>query len=374
MSMKERRFEDADLSSLLDLLRSTYDGWHSAEYWDWKFKRNPYGHPIIWVAEDENRIVGCYILNPVRIRIGRVSVLGAQSVDAAVDVAYRGRGIFKKLAVNAIRQASKEGIAITYAFPTDIAYKGQISVGYRPAFIVPKMYNILNLSQLAGSKYGGSCFRAASNILRLRERSNRRKLQSMSKQKLTIEKISNFDSRFEVFWKRICEQNSNILIERNLDYLRWRYSGNSEIPYSVYACEENNEIVGYSVFSIEKSMAGQKYLDAKLSVGNIVDLLTLPDKNCASVYLVFHMLDYFERNKVDIISSWMFKNHPYYAILRRFGFSEHYEMLRRFVFHPKYVPQFILYLNSRDIVQKASESKTTTHLYWFIMPGDGDFA
>jgi GNAT superfamily N-acetyltransferase len=371
--MIERRFEDEDLSSLLDLLRSTFNGWHSVEYWDWKFRRNPDGHPVIWVAEDREKIVGCYILNPVRIRIGRVSVLGAQSVDAAVDVAYRGRGIFKKLAVKAIAQAYGEGIAIIYAFPTDIAYKGQISVGYQPAFIIPKMYNILSLSGLVGWKHSGRLFRMASNILRLRERSTRCRVQFMSNEKLTVEKIDCFDSRFEVFWRRICEENSDILVERDLDYLRWRYFGNSEAHYSVYVGEENSEIVGYSVSSIEKNTAEQRYLDANFSMGNFVDLLTLPNKNYASAYLILHMLDYFERNKVNIASCWMFKYHPYYAILRRFGFSEHYELLRRLVFRPEYVPQLIFYVNSRATMEKASKSKTAARLNWYIMPGDGDF-
>jgi GNAT superfamily N-acetyltransferase len=372
--MRERRFEDEDRSSLLDLLRSAYDGWHSEEYWDWKFKRNPNGHPIIWVAEDADKIVGCYILNPVRITIGRISVLGAQSVDAAVDVAYRGRGIFKKLAVNAVKQASREGIAITYAFPNEIAYEGQIRIGYHPAFIVPKMYSILNLTQLVESEYGRSCLRMGSKVLRLRERSTQIRVHTTSEEKPTIKKISNFDSRFEVFWRRICEQNSSILIERNLDYLRWRYLGNPEKTYSVYVCEENNDIVGYSVVSIERSISEQKYLNAKLSVGNIVDLLTLPNKNHVSLHLIAHMLDCFERNEVDIMSCWMFRNHPYHTILRRFGFSEYYELLRRGVLRPKYISQFIVYVNSRVAVQKASELKGDTGLYWFIMPGDADFA
>jgi hypothetical protein len=371
--MRERRFEDEDQSSLLDLLKATFDGWHSAEYWDWKFRRNPNGHPIIWIAEDKDKMVGCYILNPVRIRIGSVCVLGAQSVDAAVDVAYRGRGIFKKLAVNAIKQASVEGTAITYAFPTDIAHKGQISVGYKAAFVVPKMYNILNLSRLIESEHGRSYLRNISGILRLRERSTRRKVYTISEEKQTIRKIDHFDPRFEVFWRRICEQNTSILIERNMDYLKWRYFGNPEKNYSVYACEENNEIVGYAVSSIEKNTAKQKYLNANVSMGNIIDLLTLPNKNYASLHLIGHMLDYFERNAVDIISCWMFKNHPYHSVLSNLGFSEYYELFRQCISRPKYVQQFILYVNSRAAVHEASELNRAEGLYWFIMPGDADF-
>jgi hypothetical protein len=159
-----------------------------------------------------------------------------------------------------------------------------------------------------------------------------------------------------------------------LDYLRWRYLGNPEKTYSLYVCEENNEIIGYSVLSIERNTVEQRFLNAKLCVGNIVDLLTLPNKNYAAVHLVANMFGHFERDEVNIVSCWMFRGHPYYAILHRFGFSEYYELLRRCVFRPKYVPQFIVYVNSRTAVQKASELKGGKGLYWFIVPGDSDFA
>jgi predicted N-acetyltransferase YhbS len=156
----ERRFEENDLKSLLDLLRSSYHGWHDADvqYWVWKYEKNPHGSPTIWVAEDKGRIVGCYILNPARIRIRQVSVLGAQSVDAAVDNAYRGVGIFKKLAVKAIAQASKEGVAIFFAFPSEITYKGQVRIGYRPMFILPKMFKIFRPRSLLEETGSRSAF------------------------------------------------------------------------------------------------------------------------------------------------------------------------------------------------------------------------
>ena len=112
-----RRFEENDLHSLLSLLRSTFNGYPEMKYWDWKYTKNPHGFPVIWLAEDKGRIVGCYILNRVKLRIGQDLVMGAQSVDAAVDDAYRGGGIFKKLAVGGIAQAAKDGVSLIYAFP-----------------------------------------------------------------------------------------------------------------------------------------------------------------------------------------------------------------------------------------------------------------
>ena len=373
--MIERRFENEDQSSLLDLLKSSYNGWHSTEYWMWKYKKNPHGLPLIWVAKDKRKIVGCYLLNPVKIRLGRVSILGAQSVDAAVDTAYRGAGIFKKLARTTITQAEKEGIVVTFAFPTEIAYKGQVRIGYQPMFILPKMYKIFNVRRLLEEQqYSKISLRKASKILRLYEKTSRRRVCLVSNKTLVTKRINYFDSRFEVFWKKICEANTDILIERDLAYLRWRYFENPEKSYTVYVCEDNGEVIGYSVLSVEKNTSNQKNELAKISIGNIIDFLTLPNLKHASLHLIQHSLDYFERENVDIVRCWMFKKHPYYAILRKFGFSEYYELFRRAVFRPRYIEQFILYVNSRADLRKALESKPAhTQLYWYIMQGDADY-
>ena len=81
--------------------------------------------------------------------MGQVSVLCAQSVDSAVDNAYRGAGIFKKLAVKAVAQASKEGVAIISAFANEIAYKGRVRMGYRPMFMIPKMFRVFRTGSRA---------------------------------------------------------------------------------------------------------------------------------------------------------------------------------------------------------------------------------
>jgi GNAT superfamily N-acetyltransferase len=370
MKLIERRFEKNDLSSLLDLLRLSYNGWHSAEYWTWKYTENPHGRPLIWVAEDKGKIVGCYILNPVRIRLGRISVLGAQSVDAAVDPTYRGAGIFKKLAMNTITQASKEGIVITYAFPTDIAYKGQVRIGYQPMFILPKMYKILHMCRLAEEQlHTRPYLKKFTNILRLHEKISRRRVRVESDDSLRIQRLNNFDSRFEAFWKRVYEQNEEILIERDLAYLRWRYFKHPEKNYIVYACEENSEVVGYSVLTVEKNVSMEKDNPGKLSIGNIIDFVTIPNMSNAGLQLVSRSLDYFERENVDVVGCWMFKRHPYYKILQKWGFSQYYELFRRS--HA----QFIIYVNSKATLLKALESKPAkTKLHWFIMQGDADYS
>jgi hypothetical protein len=341
----------------------------------WKYQKNPHGSPVIWVAEDKGRIVGCYILNPVRIRIGQVSVLGAQSVDAAVDNAYRGAGVFKKLAVNAIAQASKEGVAILYAFPTEIAHKGQVRIGYRPMFIIPKMFKVFRIRSLLEEPGSKSAFlQKALGKMKIFQRIGQTKISTKSNDSLKVRATKDFDSRFETFWNEVCKENKSVLVERDISYLRWRYNEHPEKQYTTYVCEKNGEVVGYTVISVERDMSMERGKTGRLTIGNIIDLLTLPKMTYAAFPLVSASFSRFEHESVDIARCWMFRWHAYHAILRKFGFSEYYELLRRAVFRPKYNAQLICYVNSKTTIQEALGSMPKQNKpCWFIMQGDADY-
>ncbi len=365
-----------DLESLLNLLKTCYDGWHNSPYWVWKYQNNPDGSPIIWVAEDKGRIVGCYILNPVSLRIGQVKVKAAQSVDAAVHPNYRGAGLFKKLASNAINQASRDGIAIIYAFPTEIAFKGQLRIGYSPVFAIPKMFTVFRARSLVEkTETENPLLQSARVAAILLPNFPLKKTNVDLNKNLELRKVERFDSRFEAFWKKACNENVNIMVEKNAAYLTWRYFEHPEIEYTSYVCQNRGEIVGFIVLSVERDASLAEGKTGTITIGNIVDLLSLQsDMNNAIPALVSIACKHFINEHVDIARCWMPKGHPYRSILQKFGFYEHYELLRRAIFRPKYDSQLICYLNSRSCITGALESlPKMTKPCWFVMQGDTDY-
>lgn len=347
------------------------------QIWDWKYSKNPHGSPIIWVAEDKDRIVGCYLLNPVKLRVGSTLVIGAQPVDAAVDNSYRGGGIFKKLAVAAISEAARNGVSLIYAFPTEISFKGQVRIGYHPVFIIPKMFRVFRISSLLEERIhidNNFVQRELGKIDNF-QKARKQKLYLKSNQGLKVRVINNFNSKFEDFWKKICKENNDVLVERDLEYLNWRYMKHPEKHYVSYVCEINDEIVGYAVVNVEKNVSMEREGTGKLSVGNIIDLLTLPSMTEAAYPLIASSCSHFENERVDIAGCWMFKWHPLYPILRKFGFSDFYEVLRRSASRSKDDSHIICYMNSKAAIQEAMRSfriSSDCH-WWFMTQGDADY-
>lgn len=355
--MIERPFERKDLARLLELLKACLNGWHDYKYWVWKYEKNPNGSPVIWVAEDNDKIVGCYSLNPVKLRIGKFSVKGAQAVDAAVHPHYRGAGVFKRLASNALAQASREGIALTYAFPTEIAYKGQLRIGYQAMFPVPNIFKVLSLRSLfEKAEHTNVLLRNARFAGRFFPAKNLEKTNTIEPT-LEIKRFEGFDARFDVFWANVCLENENLIFEKDAAYLKWRYIEHPENQYVLLVCEKEGNILGFIVVSVEREVSLVRGEKGKFVIGNIVDLLSVrSDMKTVIPALVSSANSYFQNENVDVARCWMSKCHPYYSMMQKNGFHRRYELLRRVLFHTKYKSQLIYYLNAKNVVDSALSS------------------
>jgi hypothetical protein len=127
-----------------------------------------------------------------------------------------------------------------------------------------------------------------------------------------ITKIAHFDGRIEVFWEEI-KDHYHFIVERNRDYLNWRYCDPRGGDYLVRIAEANSHILGYTVLRIDKHQRDYP-------VGYIIDLLTLPNRFDVANALVGEATNYFDDHHINIIISLMIKNHPYEAILKKNGF------------------------------------------------------
>lgn len=311
-------------------------------------------------------IIGSYVLNPVKLRIGKALILGAQAVDAALHPKYRGQGLYEKLVAGALDAARKLGVVATYAFPNYASYKGQIRLGYQPVSDLPIIHKILNPSS-ALENYGlrdDKVKKIAKYLINPPRKMAREPIVSQ----IETKKIRSFDDEMDDFWRICCEKNRSVMVERDRDYLNWRYFGNPDKEYSVYLCKgKTGKILGYSVLSVER----------QTSTGNIVDILTLPNMPKIANHLVECCLNHFENEGLDLATCWMFKGHAYYDELKKQGFSEYIGLLSRLVSRPKYIYKLILYVNNSAALTDAMHAGTpgvgSFQPDWFITQGDADY-
>ncbi len=133
--IKIRKAEDSDKSQILRLLNNVFKEQQlvnierDSDYWNWKFKQNPFGESILTVAEAEGEIIGFDHLWPWEFILKDEIYKAAQPCDLAVRKDYRGKGMFKKMRLFSIQSARRDGVQFLFNFPNKNSLQGNKSLG-----------------------------------------------------------------------------------------------------------------------------------------------------------------------------------------------------------------------------------------------------
>jgi len=113
-----REYREGDEYAIVEMLKRALSGWlnhpNAMEYWRWKYRRNPAGSSIVWLAEHNNRVIGHYGVIPVRMKLGNSYIKGSSSCDGATHPKYQGRGVFSSVATRCYLDVAEHNIPITF--------------------------------------------------------------------------------------------------------------------------------------------------------------------------------------------------------------------------------------------------------------------
>ena len=243
----------------------------SLDYWHWEYAHNPTGIKTIWIAEDNDLLVGHYALMPLGMKVGSRILPGAQSVDTFTHHNYRRLGIFVALATKVYDLAGNNGISVLYGFPSIAAYHGfvkrlqwikvsSIDIMLRP---LSKLSLILQILTQAKTKNIKGIFSLI--FYYLFDKFLRRK-KPILHSGLKVKRIKRFHEILDKLWAEI-ELEDRIRVVKNQEYMNWRYIEKPGNSYSAFQVEDGNTIIGYIV--IENKLSAGTYLKK----GLILDIL-----------------------------------------------------------------------------------------------------
>jgi GNAT superfamily N-acetyltransferase len=369
-----RKYRDGDEQAIFELLSVAFGGRRSLEYWRWKYKKNPAGSPIVWVAEHDEKIIGHYGIIPVRMKIGNMYMTASFACDAAVHPKYQGRGIFSSIVNRCYLDASENDLPLTYGFgqihlgPTYKRYDWQGHIG--GIYLMTRVLNwkpVLNRyvrNGLLRYGLGQGCTdlaSAAAQVIRKICRSH----ELSNSAGVRIEKISRFDKRIDTFWEKI-SSHFEIITKRDQTYLNWRYPDNPWSAYTVHLATRDKKVLGYCI--LREAQKGD------VTQGIITDILGLQNDSNVVSQLVQESVKYFEKHNVDIINCLLSEKHPYTAIFRKAGFIKSPRPniglwasinLRGSAINEKRIFSQALTLSQNRFLKEKKN--------WFMMSGDGDW-
>ena len=346
---KAFNYEHADFDGLIKLTKDYYGNIDASEkeFVDWGYFKNPAGNAIIKIAKNENNeVVGQYILTIMRIEVFGKVEKATLSLNTLTNKEYSGQGIFTTLSENAYSTCSAEGYAFTYGYPNQNSYPGFVNkLKFTKIHEVPLLVYPCNLRSLVKKKLSKhfACF--VPNLFF--------KLKTREYSANIIEIKQNDLDLIDAFWEEI-KGKYPIILTRDKTYFQWRYFDIPMRKYRVFAYKKDARIMGYIVLTIRE-------IDGVKS-GMIIDFLTSDDNVEIGKELVYKCYEVFKQNKTELLGSLMLEHTSEYRILKKCGFIRCPKFLQ-----PQPFP--LIYRAHR----KEYETKQMTQVNnWFVTMGDYD--
>ena len=308
-------YKEGDEEGIFELWKAVYpereynrEKW--MRWWRWMYKDNPFGNPIMYLAQHDGRIVGHQSLIFMEMKIGNEMVKASQAIDLLVHPDYRYQGIFLKLERSAFDEAKQKGVHITIGFPNEAAYPGHMKLNWFDVAITKVLFKPLNwenaIKLKTEDKFLQSVLAAGCSLVFNKVFFRTPKAPTL--EDLNINQTASFDDRINDFWAKVSNQYQ-IMVARGKDYLNWRY-GTLDAGYSIFVAQKASEICGYLVI-------GDK-MQNSVKVSHVFDLLAQSEEimHC----LVSKAIEDCQRKKVDLILYTLIANKTYHRVLKRSGF------------------------------------------------------
>jgi len=241
---------EADFENVADFfIRHEYApkqlNWSRADYLDWlrwKFLDNPDGTGRIFILEEgDGTVIGFRASLPRRYTSpGTGTFLAYQGVDALTDSRHRKKGLYMKL----WRYTSPKLELPSVSFPRSFIFDAAIRRG-DPIVGPPQKWSFpVALGQGIAEKPWRFFAPLADAISRLYAFI----WLGTPPPALTMRPVTRFDRDFEV-------DTSQIHGVRSAAYLNWRFINNRMYEYWPFEFFENDESIGYCVYTVVRSKA-----------------------------------------------------------------------------------------------------------------------
>ena len=341
--------DEKDLKEILSLRKIVFGEIEKDKlderFWRWEFEEGPDGRALIYIVEDENKIVGHFADIPRRFSVEGGVVLGTLSLDLMVHPDYWRRGIFAAMGRYGAQRVKQEHGLFMTAFPIrSETILGLKKIGWKEIVKLPVLVYPIRFSGIVDRYFHfrpiGLLFGGSARIFYFLLFGLKRKKETEG---VEIEEVGELDDQFDLFWQKAISL-SPIMGVRDRTFLKWRYLQHPTWSYTIYGGKRNGETTGYIVL--------RKVDLLKFNSAVIVDLLALDNETLSA--LVKKGIEYSQKEGADLLSFMVPQGHSYYKILRKKGFLP----------SPKTF-QFMVYPNSnRDIFLSPEK--------WYVNWGDTD--
>ena len=320
-----RQYSPGMENEIVELLIDTFGGWpkfelkdglSSQEFWRWKYLQNPVDKLLVFVAEHDDEIVGCFHSNPCKVLIGNNVYLSNSGTDLAVDPNHRKKGLYNSMLSSMTKLEKETGFCFHFGVSNNQVlldhyrrhpdqylfspHQGNVHVRINDIELHERNTENIPLYKRVGFK-GLKAFQPIIH-----------RAPEILEDELRLCNVDEFPASINKFWRKI-SGSYNFIVVKKKEYLDWRYCEHRVNKYQVMLAMSGDEIQGYCVYKLDK-------YNVEYPRGYIIDLVALPGRNDASYLMAKEVLDRFDEEDVNYIRWQINDGHPDTGIAASLGF------------------------------------------------------
>lgn len=280
----------------------------SKEMLRWQYFEPPAGKLLVDLAvtsDADPRLAAIYAVFPVWMRAGAQRMLGVQSLNTLTDEAFRGRGLFLKMAASLYARAESEQVGMVYGFPNGNSAHGFFKrLSWNTLDPMPILIRPLRSGYVLRKLRAGALSKVFDIPLGL---ARSPKLPSG----YALNTIHEPSEEFNVLWERF-SASFNYAVQRDAEYLSWRLRRPEE-TYEIVGLLKHNSLVGYAVIGSIRTSQNE-------IVGKLMELVFDPSEESAAKILVAESLHRLKNRECTVVWAWNFEHSPGHAAYRDSGF------------------------------------------------------
>ncbi|WP_051227855.1 GNAT family N-acetyltransferase [Gillisia sp. JM1] len=211
MIIREASEEDTpEIVEVLKLSLGEQDLPLSESIWNFKHVENPFGKSLVFVAEEDNNIVGVRAFMRWEWKLEDKIYNTFRAVDTATHPDHQGKGIFKKLTLKAVEVAKENGDNFIFNTPNDQSRPGYLKMGWES---VNKLKVALRPAYNSFWKFGDNTIDYSIKL-----NCSRGKVEHLC-----------------VEWNKEYGSSKTLFTPKSAEFLFWRYENNPLQQYEVFA-------------------------------------------------------------------------------------------------------------------------------------------
>jgi len=266
-----------DAPAILALLNETFRTPVDPATWEWYVYGNPLGHSQVYVATpaDEPAIVGVIAFAPIHLRLCGSTVLADYAHHLALKPECRDTLSYIALLRHSLQAQSARGIKLAIGPPNRTAYP-----------IHKTLMKWVDFGFL-------DCLQKLSPAPRVHSCSI----------------LDRFSGHFDEFYREF-SKDLDFCVEKNADWMNWRFCCRPGSPYTVYLAAEAKGISGYVILKRWQEQSGYRK-------AHIVDLHAAGDGTLSQLIAAAESY----ASDCDELNLWAAEHYPYREALEAMGFT-----------------------------------------------------